>query len=72
MLLAWLPQVLHPPENQPRFWEKKREDNMARDRRVNRQLRRQEWKVIRIWQHSLQKSPQTCLNRICRALESAA
>jgi G:T-mismatch repair DNA endonuclease (very short patch repair protein) len=28
----------------------KREDNIARDRRVNRQLRRQGWTVIRIWQ----------------------
>jgi G:T-mismatch repair DNA endonuclease (very short patch repair protein) len=28
----------------------KREGNMARDRRVNSQLRRQGWKVIRIWQ----------------------
>jgi DNA mismatch endonuclease (patch repair protein) len=50
----------------------KREDNMARDKRVTRQLRRQGWKVIRIWQHALQKSPQTCLNRIRRALETAS
>jgi DNA mismatch endonuclease (patch repair protein) len=43
---------------------------MARDKRVNRQLRRQGWKVIRIWQHFLQKSPQTCIKRIRRALSS--
>ena len=41
---------------------------MARDKRVNRQLRRQGWKVIRIWQHSLKKFPDACLNRIRRAL----
>ena len=46
----------------------KREDNMARDKRVTRQLHRQGWKVIRIWQHSLEKSPDACLNRIRRAL----
>jgi very-short-patch-repair endonuclease len=39
-----------------------------RSRIVNRQLRRQGWKVIRILQHALQKSPQTCLNRIRRTL----
>jgi len=33
-----------------------------------RQLRSQSWKVIRIWQHTLQKSPATCLTRIKRAL----
>jgi very-short-patch-repair endonuclease len=41
---------------------------MARSRHVTRQLRRQGWKIIRIWQHALQKSPSTCLNRIRRAL----
>jgi len=60
------------PKTNRKFWDKKREDNMARDKRVTRQLRRQGWKVIRIWQHSLQKSPAACLNRIRRALESAA
>ena len=41
---------------------------MARDKRVNRQLRRQGWKVIRLWQHSLKKSPNACLTRIHRGL----
>jgi DNA mismatch endonuclease (patch repair protein) len=60
------------PKTNRKFWDKKREDNLARDKRVNRQLRSQGWTVIRIWQHSLQKSPQTCLNRIRRALRTAA
>jgi DNA mismatch endonuclease (patch repair protein) len=38
------------PKTNRKFWDKKREDNMARDKRVTRQLRRQGWKVIRIWQ----------------------
>jgi DNA mismatch endonuclease (patch repair protein) len=62
------PKCYTRPKTNRKFWDKKREDNMARDKRVNRQLRRQGWKVIRIWQHALQKSPQTCLNRIHRAL----
>jgi len=66
------PKCYTRPKTNRAFWDKKREDNMARDKRVNRQLRRQGWKVIRIWQHSLQKSPQTCLNRIQRALAAAA
>ena len=64
------PKCYTRPKTNRKFWDKKREDNMARDRRVNRQLRRQGWKVIRIWQHSLQKSPSVCLNRIRRALHS--
>ena len=66
------PKCYTRPKTNRAFWDRKREKNMARDKCVNRQLRRQGWKVIRIWQHSLQKSPQTCLNRILRALESAA
>ena len=41
---------------------------MVRDRRVTRRLRGRGWKVIRIWQHSLKKSPEACLTRIRRAL----
>lgn len=52
------------PKTNQKFWDKKREDNMARDRRVTRQLRHCGWRVIRIWQHSLKKSPDTCLARI--------
>ena len=66
------PKCYTRPKTNRKFWDKKRTDNMARDKCVGRQLRRQGWKVIRIWQHSLKKSPDACLNRIRRALESAA
>jgi DNA mismatch endonuclease (patch repair protein) len=62
------PKCYTRPKTNRKFWDKKRDDNMARDKRVTRQLRLQGWKVIRIWQHALQKSPATCLNRIHRAL----
>ena len=52
--------------------------NMARDKRVNRQLRREGWRVIRIWQLPsavyaalrLSISAEACLTRIRRALAS--
>ena len=62
------PKCYTRPKTNRAFWDRKREDNITRDRRVNRQLRRQGWKVIRIWQHALQKSPQTCLTRLRRTL----
>jgi DNA mismatch endonuclease (patch repair protein) len=61
------PKCYTRPKTNRAFWDKKRTDNMARDKRVTRQLRWQGWKVIRIWQHSLQKSPNTCLNRLRRS-----
>lgn len=54
------------------FWDKKRETNMARDRRITRRLRARGWKVVLIWEHALKRSPQTCLARIRRALGSEA
>ena len=65
------PKCYTRPKTNRKFWDKKREDNMARDKRVNRQLRRKGWKVIRIWQHALKKSPATCLNGIRCALSCA-
>jgi DNA mismatch endonuclease (patch repair protein) len=65
------PKCYTRPKTNRKFWDKKREDNMARDKRVTRQLRHKGWKVIRIWQHSLKKSPDTCLNRVRRALVAA-
>jgi len=62
------PKCYTRPKTNRKFWDKKRTDNMARDKRVTRQLRRQGWKVIRIWQHTLQKSPSVCLSRLRRAL----
>jgi hypothetical protein len=62
------PECYTRPKTNRAFWDRKREQNMARDKRVNRQLRQQGRKVIRIWQHALQKSPQSCLNRIRRTL----
>jgi DNA mismatch endonuclease (patch repair protein) len=61
------PKCYTRPKTNRAFWDRKRETNMARDRRVNLRLRGIGRKVIRIWQHSLQKSPRTCLARICRA-----
>lgn len=62
------PKCYKRPKTNSAFWEKKREDNMARDRRVANQLRSRGWKVIRIWEHALRKSPRTCVSRILRGL----
>jgi len=37
------------------FWVNKIEANRKRDRKVNRALRRVGWKVLRVWEHDLEK-----------------
>ena len=56
------------PKSNAAFWRKKISGNQIRDRRVNRALRRANWRVVRIWECALQKRSQSCLRRIRRAL----
>ena len=46
------------PRNNRPFWRKKLAANKARDRLVNRTLRRAGWRVVRIWEHELAKKNQ--------------
>ena len=43
------------PKTNAAFWRGKIARNKARDKSVNRLLRAQGWKVMRIWQHELAK-----------------
>lgn len=62
------PKCYRRPKTNRAFWDRKRVGNMARDQRVARELRARGWKVLRIWEHALKKSPQTCLARVRRAM----
>lgn len=44
------------PKNNAAFWRRKLAGNRARDRRVNRALRRAGWRVVRIWEHALRRA----------------
>ena len=47
------PQHGTQPKGNRAFWKKKFARNIARDRLVNRALRRAGWRVLRIWEHTL-------------------
>jgi len=64
------PKHSNMPSNNRAFWRKKLTSNKARDLYVNRELRKQGWRVIRIWEHDLVKNPNRCIGRIHRALVS--
>ena len=57
------------PANNRAFWRKKLNANKARDKFVNRELRKQDWRVVRVWEHDLVKDPQGCIQRIQKALK---
>jgi len=44
-----------PSSNVP-YWDRKIERNRIRDRAVNTSLRRSGWRVLRIWEHQLERT----------------
>jgi len=61
------PKCYKRPSSNQEFWDTKITNNRKSDRRVSRELRREGWKVVRIWQHRLNKSA-VIANRVNRAL----
>jgi len=55
------------PKNNSEFWEKKLGANKARDKVVNRELRKEGWVVMRIWEHELREKNKVA-KRIIRKL----
>ncbi|MFC1597370.1 very short patch repair endonuclease [Planctomycetota bacterium] len=49
-------------------WQDKIDATRARDKRNFRRLRRDGWTVLRIWEHQVETSPESCVNRITTAL----
>jgi len=49
------PQHATKPRTNAAFWRKKFAANKARDLVVNRTLRKARWKVVRIWEHELER-----------------
>lgn len=63
------PQCAKRPSSNTDYWDQKIERNVMRDRRTTRALKREGWKVLRIWEHDL-KDPARVLGRIARRLRS--
>lgn len=56
------------PKTNAKAWQDKITSNRARDRRFSRELRREGWKVIRVWECQLNESPARCVARIKSAI----
>ena len=59
------------PRNNYLLWKTKLMRNAQRDQTVTRTLRKQGWKVLRIWEHELERQRQSrLLRRIARILSA--
>jgi DNA mismatch endonuclease (patch repair protein) len=52
------------PADNRAFWKKKFAANKARDRRVKQVLRKDGWRVLRIWEHDLAKRHSSIIRKI--------
>lgn len=58
------------PATNASFWQSKINSNVKRDRIVNRELRKNGWRVLRIWEHEL-KNQKLIRNRILDRINDA-
>lgn len=54
------------------YWRKKIERNRARDLRNFAKLRRQGWRVLRLWEHHIKADLPRCIDRVTAALAAPA
>ena len=54
----------------PAFWRAKIERNRARDVRNFARLRRQGWRVLRIWEHQVERDLVACIRRVVAAVRT--
>lgn len=47
-----------------KYWKEKIRGNVERDRRNRKSLRKAGWKVVRIWEHEVEKDPDGCVDRV--------
>lgn len=51
-----------------KYWLKKIEDNIKRDRKNRAKLKREGWKVLRIWEHEIKKNSEKAILKIINLL----
>jgi DNA mismatch endonuclease, patch repair protein len=51
----------HPPRTRKQFWARKIARNVARDKAVCKELEREGWTVLRVWEHQVRESPESVI-----------
>jgi len=63
------PKRFTKPKTNQEYWLPKIENNIERDKNVNKELRRNGWKVIRLWEYDIKKDLNKCIKKILGAVE---
>ncbi|MBI2657968.1 DNA mismatch endonuclease Vsr [Candidatus Woesearchaeota archaeon] len=60
------PICFRAPKSNTSYWKQKIKKNVNRDRKLNKTLKKEGWKVIRIWEHDVFKNPDKVLFKIIK------
>jgi DNA mismatch endonuclease (patch repair protein) len=52
------------PKTNQDFWERKLKRNIERDKKVNKELKKQGWKVLRFWGREINQNLDICIEKI--------
>lgn len=64
------PKYGHIPKTNTEYWKNKIENNRKRDKKINRALKKEGWKVIRIWEHEIKKDLNGVADKIINNIKS--
>lgn len=56
------------PKSNIVYWKNKIELNKKRDEKVNQELKENGWRVIRFWEHQVNKDAENCIDAILKAI----
>lgn len=65
------PEHCQMPETKKPFWRKKLSKNMERDKKVNRLLIQEDWRILRFWEHEVRNDLPGCVERVLREVHAA-
>jgi DNA mismatch endonuclease, patch repair protein len=60
----------HRPGRSGAYWDEKIAGNVMRDRRIDAELTREGWQVVRVWDFQVRKEPEKALERVVNALST--
>jgi DNA mismatch endonuclease (patch repair protein) len=52
-----------------KYWIKKIADNIKRDRKTRAKLKREGWKILRIWEHEIKKDYRKAIEKVMKFLK---
>ncbi len=62
------PRCFIEPQTRKKFWLRKIGLNKKRDKEINKLLRKRGWKILRFWEHEIEKNASSVTKKIAKRL----